>query len=236
MWVSIGVLNARFVVPLLLWAAQGSVESHVVAARKAELAGDFKSAEREYEQALATHPDPDLFQRLGLVRHLQSKYLEAISAFEQAVRLKPEAWGAHLFLGIDYYRTNQFSEALESLTKARRTQADNPEVQFWLGVTYIALHRNLEGQQILEILSEKQPKNLELLRILAQSYSDSAVALHNRIVAEHPDSAWAYRIHGQALENDGFCEAAIAEYRKAEQLKPEMEGLREAIARCQKRN
>jgi tetratricopeptide (TPR) repeat protein len=106
-------------------------------------------------------------------------------------------------------------------------------VQFWLGTTHIALKHYLEGQEILEELSKRQPENLEVLRILAQSYSDYAVALHNRVAAEHPASAWAFRIHGQALENEGFCEAALGEYRKAQALKPDMEGVREAIARCQ---
>ena len=235
-WLKIGSLSPAFTIPLLLWAAQAGVESHLAAARKAELAGDFQSAEKEYQQAVSIRPDPEVFQKLGLVRHLQNKYPEALLAFDQAVRLKPDAWGAHLFLGIDYYRTNQFSKALAALVTARGLHPDEPEVQFWLGVTYIALHQDLEGEEILEALSAKQPRNLELLRILAQSYSDSAVALHNRITAEHPDSAWAYLIHGQALENEGFCEAAIGEYRKAKYLRPEMDGIREAIARCQNRN
>lgn len=205
------------------------------AAKKAEAASDFRAAESEYEKALATRPDAEIYQRLGLVRHLQNKFSSAIPAFENAIRLKPDLWGAYLFMGIDCYRTNQFPRALTALERARELQPDQPEVQFWLGTTHIALKRFLEGQEILEALSRKQPENLEALRILAQSYSDYAVALHNRVAAEHPESAWAFRIHGQALENEGFCEAALTEYRKAQALKPEMRGIREAIARCEKR-
>lgn len=221
---------------LLLFAAQNAAEPHVDAARKAELAGDFRAAEREYEQAVAIRKDAELFQRLGLVRHLQNKFQEAIPAFQESLRLNPDAWGARLFLGIDYYRTNQFSKALPSLNAARRLRPGEPEVEFWLGATFIALHRYFEGQEILEALTRKQPQNVEAVRILAQSYSDFAVELHNRVVAEHPDSAWAHRIHGQALENEGACEAALAEYRKATELMPGMKGLREAMSRCQARH
>jgi len=190
----------------------------------------------EAEKALALRPDAELFQRLGLVRHLQNKFSLAIPAFEKAVRLKPDLWGAYLFSGIDYYRTNQFPQALAALAKAGKLQPEQPEIRFWLGATHIALKHYLEGQEILEELSRRQPENLEVLRILAQSYSDYAVSLHNKVAAEHPDSAWALRVHGQALESEGFCEAALVEYRKAQSLRPDMKGIQEAITRCTKSN
>jgi tetratricopeptide (TPR) repeat protein len=226
----------RWIIPLLALPAQAQVQVHIDAARKAEAAADFRAAEKEYVEALKEREDGELFQRLGLVRHLQNKYAEAIEALEHAVRINPDAWGAQLFLGIDYYRTNQFGRGLEALRRAARVEPNQPEVQFWIGVTYIALKRYLDGLQILAELSQTQPKHLEALRILAQACSDYSVELHNVLTAEHPESAWAHRVHGQALENDGFCDAAIVEYRKARELKPDMEGILDAIARCEKRN
>lgn len=222
-----------FALALLLGALQPGLDQYLASAKKAEAAGDFHAAEKDYEKALAIRPDGGIFQRLGLVRHLQNEFGRAIPAFEKAIRLKPDLWGAYLFLGIDCYRTNQFSKALTVLTQAAQLQPAEPEVQFWLGATHIALRRYLEGQEILEELSKRQPENLEILRLLAQSYSDYAVALHNRVAIEHPESPWALRIHGQALESEGFCEAALVEYRKALALKPDMQGVQAAIARCQ---
>src|SRR2546421_11827074 len=214
----------------LLWAAlQSGFDHYLASAKKAEAAGDFHAAEKEYEKALAIRPDGEIFQRLGLVRHMQNEFDRAIPAFEKAIRLKPELWGAYLFLGIDCYRTNRFPKALTVLTHAAKLRPAEPEVQFWLGATHIALKHYLEGQEILEELSRRQPENLEVLRILAQSYSDYAVALHNKVAAEHPDSAWAFRIHGQALESEGFCETALVEYRKAQSLQPDMKGIQETI-------
>ena len=221
---------------LLAIPAQAQVQAHIDSARKAEAAGDFRTAEKEYVEALKGREDWELFQRLGLVRHLQNKYPEAIDALEHSVRINPDAWGAQLFLGIDYYRTNQFARALEALSHSARIEPNQPEVQFWIGVTDIALKRYLDGLQILAEVSQRQPDNLEAVRIMAQASSDYSVQLHNLVTAEHPESAWAHRVHGQALENDGSCDAALVEYRKARELKPNMEGIREAIARCEKRN
>lgn len=218
---------------VLLAASQTGFDEHVAAAKSAEARRDFRTAEREYGKAVAIRADGETFQRLGLVRHLQNEFSRAIQAFEKAIRLKPDLWGAYLFLGIDCYRINQFGKALTALNRAARLQPSEPEVQFWLGATHIALKQFLEGQEILEELSKRQPDNLEVLRMLAQSYSDYAVDLHNRVAAEHPGSAWAFRVHGQALENEGFCEAALVEYRKAQALKPDMEGIRDAITLCQ---
>ena len=229
-------MKLAFILALLSGAVQTGFDAHVAAARKAEAAGDFRNSESEYEKALTIRPDGELFQRLGLVRHLQNKFSRAIPAFEKAVSLKPDLWGAYLFLGIDYYRTNQFAEALAALAKAGKLQPDQQEIQFWLGATHIALKDYLKGQQILEELSRRQPENLEVLRILAQSYSDYAVALHNMVAREHPKSAWAFRVHGQALENEGACDAALVEYRRAQSLQPDMKGIEEAIARCRKGN
>lgn len=219
---------------LLTAAAQAQVQVHVDAAQKAQAAGDFRTAETEYVEALKGREDWELFQRLGLVRHLQNKYAQAITALEQAVHLNPDAWGAQLFLGIDCYRTNQFARGLDALRRSARIQPNQPEVQFWLGVTYIALDRYLDGLQILDELSQAQKPQLEALRILAQSSSDYSIQLHNRITKEAPESAWAHRVHGMALEDAGFCDQAVVEYRRALELKPDMAGIRDSITRCEK--
>lgn len=230
--ITIDKLLAVLAAALFLGAGQGGVDEHLSAARRAEAAQQFQAAESEYERALSIRPDGDTYQRLGLVRHLQKKYKEAIPAFESAVRLKPDLWGAYVFLGIDLYRVNEFSRALGALERADALKPGQRETRFWIGVSHIAMKHYLEGQEVLEELSRTDPGNLEILQILAQSYSDYATALHNRVTAEYPRSAWAHRIHGQALENEGYCGAALEEYRTARALQPAMPGIDAAIARC----
>jgi tetratricopeptide (TPR) repeat protein len=231
-----GIRSVIVVLYAVMLAAQpqATFDQHLDAARKAEAAGDYAGAERGYQSALATRKDAEILQRLGLVRHLQNKFSEAIPAFEESIRLRPDSWGALLFLGIDYYRTNQFSKALPPLTEALRLQPKQPEIRFWIGATHLASNRRLEGLEELEELSREQPRNLEALRMLAQAYSDFAVSLHNEVVEKHADSAWAHQIHGQALENEGAFDAALKEYRAALKLNPELDAAVEAIARIER--
>lgn len=216
---------------VVLAAPQGGAARYVQAAKKAEAARDFATAEQQYEKAVILQPDAELFQRLGLVRHLQNKFAEAIPAFEKSIALKPDQWGSHLFLGIDYYRTNQFGKALPHLQKALKLRPGESETRFWLAVTYLALKRYLEGLAMLEELSAAEPQNKEVLRILTQGYSDYSVALQNDVVEKHPDSAVAHQIHGQALENEGALDEALKEYRTAQSLDPKLSGVQEAIDR-----
>lgn len=212
--------------------AQEAATDHLSAAKRAEAAGDFSVAEREYGQALALRPDAEIFQRLGLVRHLQNKYADAIPAFQEALRLKPALWGAHLFIGIDYYRTNQFEKALQSLKSAERLKPAEPEIQFWLGATQLALKQFLAGAETLERLLQKQPANAEALRLLAQNYGNYGTALLNGVAERFPETAAGYQVHGLALEAEGAYAAAIVEWQTALAIEPRRRGLHESIGRA----
>jgi tetratricopeptide (TPR) repeat protein len=221
---------------MLLWLSvamgrQQSPEAHLLDAREAEAARDFAGAERAYERSLALRDDGQVWERLGLVRHLQNKFAQAIPAFEKSIRLRPAAWTSHLFLGLAYYRTNQFNRALPALMRALELKPGEPEARYWLGVTHLALKSYLEGLEILEQLATEQPENTELNRLLAQTYSDNGVALLNRVAERYPQSAAAYHVHGLALETEGSLEAAVREYETARSLQPGRAGVHQAIGR-----
>lgn len=215
----------------LFIAAQPGVPNHLDAARAAEASGDFATAEREYQQSLEIARDPEVLQRLGLVRHLQNKFAEAIPALQEAVRLKPNLWGAQLFLGIDLYRTNRFEKALPHLEAADRVQPHNPEIRFWLGATHLALKQNFQGIEVLEDLLRDQPDNVEVVKLLAQTYANFAAEFLNRVGEKYPETAAGYHVHGQALEFEGSHDAAIEAYRTALSLQPARAGVHAAIAR-----
>lgn len=215
----------------LLQAAGSAHQTYLESARRAEAAGNFASAEQAYEKYLAVRNEPEVWQRLGLVRHLQNKFAQAIPAFEKAVRAKPDLWSAHLFLGIDLYRTNRFQDALDHLKTANGLRPDDGDIQFWLGATHLALKRYLEGLTILESVAARQPGNLEVIRLLAQNYAEYATRLANDVAERYPETPAGYHVHGQALEFENAYGSALAAYRTALRLQPDRSGVQLAIAR-----
>jgi tetratricopeptide (TPR) repeat protein len=204
-------------------------DAHVVAAKNAEASGNFASAEREYEKSLAVRPDAATYQRLGLVRHLQNKFAEAIPAFEKSLQLQPNQWASRLFLGMDLYRTNHFDRALAEISQADRLKPDDPEIRFWLAVAHLAQKEYFPGLEILEELSRGQPKNLEILRILAENYAAFGTTLLNNVAEKYPETPTGMLVHAQALEFEGAYEAALQAYLALDSKSPNRPGVREAI-------
>ena len=182
-------------------------EPQLPAARQAELAGDLPAAEKAYENELKIRPAAEIWQRLGLVRHLQNNFEAAIQAFREATRLDPSLWTSHLFLGICLYRTNQFAQALSALEQAQRVtprnQPGRDELDYWLGATRIALKQPLAGLQSLERLLARNPKHVEALELTVRTYTDLGSALWNDVAERNFETAPGYEVHGHALESEG---------------------------------
>jgi tetratricopeptide (TPR) repeat protein len=214
-------------------AQQSSAPPGLSAAHAAEQAGDFATAEAIYVQLVAQQHDAGLYQRLGLVRHMQNKFGPASQAFEEAVKLDPSLWSSQLFLGIDLYRMNRFSEADDHLTAANRLHPDESEVLYWSGATKIARHDYMAGFEILESLLKRDPSNAEVLRMLAESYANFGTGLLNQVGEKYPNSPAGLTVQGKAFEFEGAYGPALDCYRAALALAPGRAALRESIARVE---
>jgi tetratricopeptide (TPR) repeat protein len=175
------------------------------------------------------------WQRLGLTRHLQNQYAEAIPAFRRALRLNPRLWTADLFLGVGLYRTNQFREALAALERASRgaSGAGRDEVDYWLGATRIALRQPLAGLQALESLLARQPNHADALELAARTYRDFSSALWNDVAEHHFETPQGYHVHGFALEGEGDAEGALEAFGRAQTLAATRPGPGREIGRIQ---
>jgi tetratricopeptide (TPR) repeat protein len=205
----------------------------LAAAHKAELAGDFSTAEAIYGRLVATRPDPVLYQRLGLVRHMQNKFDAAAESFTAAIKLDASLWTSHLFLGIDLYRLNRFDEAENQLESSDRLHPGEQETAFWLGATALARHDFLNGFIRLETFLQRDPKNAEVLRMLAEAYADHGTALLNELGNRYPNSPAGLIVQGKALEFEGAYAAALDTYRSALALDPGRPELNDSISRVQ---
>jgi tetratricopeptide (TPR) repeat protein len=209
------------------------IESYLQEAQQAEQTKDYQRSAEAYRKILQIRPQWALIhQSLGVVQHLQSRYPEAIAAFEDALKLDPSLWGSHLFLGMDYYRTNQFAKAiptLEQSIKLNQKLAEN-EARLWLGSSYLALDRFNEAIEQFRRLAELKPRDLEALYNLAQAYNRFSDGLFKKISQIDPESAEAHRLQAEWFEGQDKFDEAIAEYTQVTKLRPEWEGARQKIA------
>ena len=204
-------------------------------ARRAELSGDLPGAERAYEQEVKTHPSAETWQRLGLTRHLQSKFDAAMPAFREALRLNPSLWTSRLFLGIGLYRENRFAEAQTELEHASRQvppmDPGRNEVDYWMGATLIALRQPLAGLKTIEGVLARAPSRLDALELATRAYSDLGSRLWNEVADRSFESAAGYEVHGHALEADGNVEGALDAYRRSKALDSRRAGPGTALGR-----
>ena len=197
------------------------------AAQRAERAQDYASASREYAKILKLQPDlPLIRQSLAITYHLQTRYPEAISEFHRTLRLDSTLWGADLFLGMDYYKTNQFSMAIGPLEKSISLNAKmaEPEARFWLGATYCALNRPEDAVRELRRDLELRPKEVDVLYSLAQAYDQSAAAVFERLGQIEPRSAAVSILQAERFMEENRADLARLEYRKAVRLRPDFAG------------
>lgn len=201
----------------------------------AQPAGDLAATEKSLEELTRKQPTADLWQRLGLARHLQNRYETAIPAFREAIRLNPNLWTSHLFLGIGLYRTNQFPLALESLNRADRlaprSHAGRDDLDYWLGATRIALKQPMAGLRSLEVLLARNPRHPDALELVTQTYADLGTSLWNQVAEKHFDTAPGREVHGHALEDEGNRAAAIVAYRESKAMNEKRAGPRLELAR-----
>lgn len=196
---------------------------------------DLAQQEKILQQQVQQKPSADSWQRLGLVRHLQNHFADAIPAFRQAVALDSRLWTAHLFLGIDLYRTNQFKAALDALQHADQlapaVHAGRDEVDYWLGAANIALQQPLVGLQSLEKLLSRNPKHTQALELATQTYTDLGSRLWNDVAERDFETPEGREVFGHMLEDEGNAAKAMETYRVSLAMNPKRAGPRLAMAR-----
>ena len=104
-----------------------------------------KKRRRLLHKALTLKPnDPDAYFNLGIAYVLE-KYEDALSAFKQAVRLKPDWPEALNALGDTQLSLAQYAEAVRSYEATIRLQKDNATAYSNLGFAYDKLGKLSEA-------------------------------------------------------------------------------------------
>jgi tetratricopeptide (TPR) repeat protein len=153
------------------------VSRHAQAASEAMAAANYTSAEEHYRAIVHLRPDmPEAEMNLGLSLFLQKKYEPATHAFDAALKLNPGLVNARLFAGISRFNLNHPAAAAPYLLRYTEAKPSDLQGQFYLGLSYLELDKYQDAERALKAASRIDPRNVDILYHLAQSFLAQAKA------------------------------------------------------------
>jgi len=161
------------------------VRGLVRAAGKNFQQGNYKGAEKQYQQILAEDPNNlDALSNLGLVYVRSGNLRSAESTLEKAVAIAPDNDFLLTTLGVVQYRQSKFDEAIVQLTKAIAINPKSATAHNYLGIAASQKGRQQEAEkEILQALANNPDDadahfNLAVILITTQPGSKELAREH----------------------------------------------------------
>jgi Tfp pilus assembly protein PilF len=134
------------------------------------------------------------FNNLGLACSRHGRYNEAIEAYKQAIKIKPNLAESYTNLGAAYANLGHLSEAIDAFKMAAQIDPDLAEAHYNLGYAYAKLGRYTEAidiyKQAIGIKPDYALAHYNLgVAYLAIDDKDSAMAEYNILKSLNPEMA-----------------------------------------------
>lgn len=154
--------------------------------------GHYPEAIPAYQAALKLNPRlPGLQFNLGLAFFKQQQPDAAIGPFKAAAAQDPKDAKPTILLGMIYYGSARYAEAIPYLEKAVSSSSTNPQLRMSLAQSCLSVKKY-----------------------------DCTLEQYKQILLQNPESAQAYMLAGEALDGLDRTEEAIAQFREAEKVGP----------------
>ncbi|MCS7083057.1 MAG: tetratricopeptide repeat protein [Bacteroidetes bacterium] len=181
-------------------ALEPTAERLLALARLAEWDGDWKEAERCYQEALRRQPElPEALTNLGRLLELKGRLAEARTCYEQAVRLRPSLAEARFNLGTLLVRLGAPQEAEAHLRRAVALEPDYAKARNNLAVLLAQTGRLQEAIAEWEEVVRLEPAHADALFNLALAYAQNgrlreARRMAERFLQRYPDEPRSDRL------------------------------------------
>ncbi len=189
---------------------------------------DSTEAEQLFLRAIAAGPDlvdahfnlGNLYRRLGRTR-------DAITAYEDALRIAPDAPAPLVNLGLAVSDEGNWARAVECFARAATVAPHLPDALLYLGDALARVGRVPEAVLALRESVARFPDaprghyNLGI-HLAAAGATEEATAAFEHALHLQPDYAEAHNALGVALETAGRTDDAQREYQEALRLKPNL--------------
>ena len=152
-------------------------------------------------------------------------YAQALSAYDEALRLNPQLAEAYNNRGIAKYELGQYAAAVEDYSTALRLKSNFANALNNRGNAYTALSQHNNAAQDLQAALRLNPDNAIIHNNLGSAYYsmknyDAALSEYTRAIALNPNFAEAYYNRAAIHYGQGKYAEALADIKPAMTLKP----------------
>lgn len=199
---------------------------------------DYAAAIEHYRSAIAMRQGnyPEALVNMGLIFAEQHEYDKAISAYNDAIRLRPDYATAWYTMGLVQQQEGKMAEAEHSLQTA--IQHKPKFLQAWteLGALYLGQDRLDDASraymQALQLYADYQPAQLALADIYErQKRYDEAVTLYGAVLRQYPSYVLVWQRLADAQMAAGRYDEAGDALRQALRLDPDNIDARRMLAK-----
>jgi tetratricopeptide (TPR) repeat protein len=193
------------------------------------------AATKAYQSLARARPDlAEVHAKLGLIFYLQGKFAQAVTEFEQALRLKPGLEQADVLLAMSYSEVSRYQDALPGLEKGFDRPPDEATrrlVGLELLRCYTALKKLDRAAEIAIRLQRVYPEDPEVVYHAGRLYGELAFANMQKLMQIAPESVLLRQAKGEAHELKGEFDLAIKEYQNVAGLEPARPGIHFRLGR-----
>jgi tetratricopeptide (TPR) repeat protein len=213
---------------------QQQIESHSRQAQEFLRTNQPDLAVREFAAILELDPNNvDARGNLGVTLFFKGDYAKAAPHLRAAVKQRPNLSKIQALLGMSERRIGQTAGAQADLEKSF-PQLQEEKLRIQAGMELIEIYYgagNLDkAANIVGVLRQLAPTNTDILYTAHRIYSDLAGESTLTMAMLAPKSARMHQVMAQEMARQGNMEGAIAHYREAVKLDPQLPGLRFELA------
>lgn len=190
--------------------------------------GDYSNADHWLTRSLQWNPkDSQTWYYLGRAKYNETRFAEALGAFQECLKLDPKNVKAEDNLGLSQQALGHTAEALAAFRNAIAWQSQllkkNSGPYLNLGILFLEQNEVEEALTYLVEATEISPEDSRVHEQMGKAYSrlndfERAQAELEKAVALSPDSAPLHFMLGQLYRKRGMSEKAKAELERGEAL------------------
>lgn len=196
--------------------------------------GSTDELEKAKAKVIDNLNSPEAYLHLGDAYFNLDMHKEAIEAYKQAIRIKPDDATALFMIGVSYNNLSLYNEAIEAFKKAVKINPDFEGIYNDLGFAYYKLGRYLDAVDVLRQAIKIKPDYTEAYYNLGFVYRElgwyqeaieafkQAIRINHDYAEAHFSLGVVYSTLGRYSGNilDRYSDA-VAAYKEAIRIKPD---------------